>query len=200
MSGFDRPLILLGGGGHARVLLATIARLGGSVTATLTEGVDEMLAHHHPRSVLLVNGIGSLGPGSRRRQIFSDLRAKGYDFASLVDPHAVVAPDVELGEGAQIMAGAVIQPGCAIGANAIVNTRAAVDHDCRLGDHVHVAPGVTLSGGVTVEADSHIGTGATIIQGIRIGAGAMVAAGAVVVKDVAPGITVMGVPAKEQGS
>jgi UDP-2-acetamido-3-amino-2,3-dideoxy-glucuronate N-acetyltransferase len=41
-----------------------------------------------------------------------------------------------------------------------------------------------------------IGSGATILCGITIGEKAMVGAGAVVTRDVAPGETVVGVPAR----
>ena len=47
-----------------------------------------------------------------------------------------------------------------------------------------------------VEDDAAIGSGATILCGVRIGKGAMVGAGAVVTRDVAPGVTVVGNPAR----
>ena len=49
---------------------------------------------------------------------------------------------------------------------------------------------------MTLGEGVHIGVGATIRQGIAVGDRAIVGAGAVVVKDVAPGATVVGVPAQ----
>jgi len=72
-----------------------------------------------------------------------------------------------------------------------------VDHDCQIGDHVHIAPGAALSGSVMMGEGCHVGVGATVMQGKTIGQGAVVGAGAVVVDDVAPGVTVYGVPARE---
>ncbi|RAU23547.1 sugar acetyltransferase [Paramagnetospirillum kuznetsovii] len=201
-----KPVILLGAGGHAKVLLASLRRLGAQVLGSADRdggdlgipclGGDEAVLGHSPDEVQLVNGIGSIAPGSARQRVFESFRQRGYRFATIVDPHAVVAEDVRLGEGVQIMAGAVIQPGCAIGDNAIVNTRAAIDHDCTVGAHAHVAPGVTLSGDVTVGEDAHMGIGACVIQGIAIGASALVAAGAVVIAPVAADASVKGVPAR----
>jgi acetyltransferase-like isoleucine patch superfamily enzyme len=57
-------------------------------------------------------------------------------------------------------------------------------------------PSANLSGNVTVEDGAFIGSGATILQGLTIGKGATVGAGAVVTRDVAPGLTVVGVPAR----
>lgn len=51
------------------------------------------------------------------------------------------------------------------------------------------------TGPVLIEDDVFIGQNVVVLGGVRIGRGATVAAGAVVVKDVAPGVTVGGVPA-----
>ena len=205
------PVIILGGGGHAKVLVETLwaaslavagivdpdpALWGGSVLGVPVLGGDEVVLAYAPDLVRLVNGLGSTGLPQLREAIFERFAARGFAFAAVVHPLAVIARDVELGEGAQVMAGAVIQPGSRLGRNALVNTRASVDHDCLIGDHVHLAPGVTLSGGVTVGAGAHIGTGATVIQGIRIGGGSLIAAGAVVISDIPAGSVAMGVPAK----
>ena len=205
------PVIILGGGGHAKVLVeallandAIIAGIvdpdqslhGTKILGVPVVGGDEVVAAYPCAEVQLVNGIGSVKVPRTRLELFERFSARGYIFATVVHPSAVIASDAELGEGAQVMAGTVIQPGSRIGRNAIVNTKASVDHDCLIGDHVHLAPGVTLSGEVTVGAGTHVGTGATVIQGVRIGSGSMVGAGALVLKDVPDGVTAMGVPAK----
>jgi UDP-perosamine 4-acetyltransferase len=205
------PVIVLGAGGHAKVVIEALhrssvailgivdndpARVGEKLLGVPVIGEDDAVLLHPADSVRLVNALGSVGVSKGRRILFQKMKEKGYYFYLVVHPSAVIAEDVVLSEGAQVMAGAVIQPGTHIGRNAIVNTRASIDHDCRIGDHVHVAPGATLSGGVAVGSGAHIGTGATIIQGITIGSDSMVAAGAVVVRDVADGTTVKGVPAR----
>lgn len=192
-----KNVLLLGGGGHALVLF-DILRLRGARTLGVADvnpgkidaarfGVsvfseEEALRLHGPAAVSLVNGLGSTGLPVARAALYERLKAKGYSFEMLVHPSAVVAAGVELGEGAQVMAGAVIQAGTRIGKNAIVNTGATVDHDCSIGDHTHLAPGVVLSGGVTVGAGCHVGTRAAMIQGVAVKAGTMVKAGALVME------------------
>jgi sugar O-acyltransferase (sialic acid O-acetyltransferase NeuD family) len=198
------PLIIVGGGGHGRVVLEALRSAGrevrgvvdrdAAVATLLPKGVpwlgdDTALAAFPPTQYSLVNGVGGVGDG-KRRQIFERLREQGYVFASLCHASAVVAHGVDLGEGAQVMAGAVLQPGVRIGANAIVNTRASIDHDCLIGDHCHVAPGAVLCGGVVVGEETHIGAGAVVIQGVRIGRGTMIGAGAVMLKDVGDNVVV----------
>lgn len=203
------PVIILGGGGHAKVLLEVLllrhrevlgyTSLDGeakTVLGILRLGDDKVVLEYAPDKLRLVNGVGSIGSASSRKRLFDRFQSKGYCFEDVIHPAAVMAADVRLGEGVQIMAGTVVQPGSRVGANAIVNTGAVVDHDCDIGAHVHVAPGAVLSGGVRIQDEAHVGTGAVIIQGLVIGAGSLVGAGAVVVRDVPPGVTVVGVPGK----
>ena len=207
----DVPVILIGGGGHARVLIEFLRRLdariegileadearhGGTLDGVPVLGGDQVVLERDAGDILLVNGVGSVRQPVARREVFERFSAQGYVFATLVHPSSVMAGGLEPGAGAQLMAGTVIQPGARLGANCIVNTGATVDHDCAIGDHVHLSPGVTLSGNVVVGASSHVGAGATIIQGVTVGTNCLVAAGAVVIDDVPDNQTVAGVPAR----
>lgn len=206
------PVIVIGAGGHAKVLIDSLLRSSATIRGIVDPapelkgkelldvailGGDEIIDAYRPTEILLVNGLGSVGIPAKRREIYDTFKDKGYSFASVVHPSAIIAMDVVISEGAQIMAGAIIQAGSRIGCNAIINTRASVDHDCSIGDHVHIAPGVTLSGGVTIGGGSHVGTGATLIQGVSIGRSCLVAAGAVVIKNIVDGGMVRGIPARE---
>lgn len=206
------PLLLVGAGGHARVLVEVLRALGrpaplGALDADPALagrrvadvpilGDESVLAAHPPDTVRLLNAVGSVRSMETRRTVFERLKARGYTFETLVHPAAVLASDVRLGEGVQVMAGAILQVGVTVGANAIVNTGAILDHDGVLGAHCHLATGARAAGNVTIAEASHIGAGATLIQGLRIGPNATVGAGAVVLRDVAPGLVVAGVPAR----
>lgn len=207
----NRPVIIYGAGGHAAVLIDTLRLLrrevlfiidddptthGQSIDGLEVRGDASILNRHRPAELELANAIGSVEAVIARREKFLELRERGFEFATIIHPAAVVAASALLGHGAQIMAGAVVQPRTTLGDNTLINTRAAVDHDSAIGDHAHVAPGATLSGSVTVGESTHIGVGASVIQGVTIGARATVGAGAVVIGDVAGGATVVGCPAK----
>jgi len=198
------PLIVVGGGGHGRVVLEALRSAGRevrgvvdrdpAVATLLPKGVpwlgdDGALAAFPPGQYALVNGIGGIGDG-KRRQIFERWREQGYAFAPVRHASAVIARDVELGEGSQVMAGSVLQPGVRLGANAIVNTRASIDHDCIIGDHCHVAPGAVLCGGIVIGEETHIGAGAVVIQGVQIGRRSIIGAAAIIRGDVGDNLTV----------
>lgn len=210
MTGPDRPVILLGGGGHARVLMDLLRLIDATILGATTAdgrgepplpgipilGDDTVIDDYSPAVVQLVNAVGTATASEARQRLQEHFGAKGYRFPALVHPRAVVSSLAELADGCQIMAGAVIQAGATIGRGAIVNTMASVDHDCRIGDYVHVAPGAHLSGCVEVRECSLIGTGAAVIQGIRIGRLCTIGAGSAVVRDVAAGQRVAGSPAR----
>lgn len=199
--------ILLGSGGHARVVLHLARACGMQVTALCDPGLvgtgvteweglaylggDEALAERVTCGPLL-NGLGIMPGGLARSRLQVQLAALGWVFPPLIHPTAWAAGDMKLGDGVQIMAGAIVQPGCQIGQGSIVNTAASVDHDARMGRFCHIAPGATLCGDVMLGDHVFIGAGATVVQGIAIGEGAVIAAGAVVVQNVAKGETAFG--------
>lgn len=203
------PVILLGCGGHGRVLIEILHKCSIPVLGytdrtnflDLTQdipylGDDEAVFGYDSDEIFLVNGIGTPVNTEKRKQLYEHFKKKGYRFSCVVDPSAVVSRFVQIKEGAQVIAGAIIHTGTVIGENSIINTKASVDHDCKIGAHVHIAPGATLCGNVIVENGVHVGAGATVIQGIKLGNNSIVAAGAVVIHDVPPNVMVAGVPAK----
>ena len=208
-------VIIIGGGGHARVLAdALIAKeidIVGYVDKSNTGlsirsrkikylGNDDCMEQYNKNNIVLVNGIGSVKTTDLRRQIYDKYKKSGFTFYTLLHHSAIVSVDVEIGDGVQIMAGAIIQAGTVIGENSIINTGSSIDHDCNIGRNVHISPGVTISGGVTIQDDVHVGTGANIIQGIKVGNGTTIGAGSLVLNDLPGGVVCYGVPAKIEGS
>lgn len=191
-----KPVILLGAGGHAKVLLDILLEQNAEILGIaekdgverLTDlygipiiGSDSDVECYSSDGIELVNGIGSVASTTLRQSLYEKFKRQGYRFRQVIHPRAVISRWTKLGEGVQIMAGAVINIGTCIGDNSIINTNASVDHDCKIGAHVHIAPGVTLSGGVEVGDSCHIGTGASVVQGVKIGECAFIEAGGIVV-------------------
>ena len=195
------PIIVLGGGGHAAVLIDVLLQLNYEIIAyvapsqNLNEPIfspltwleqDEHVLSYDPTKVILVNGIGSI-PGSSllRRDLYQNFKVAGFDFLTVVSNSATVSRYAELAEGVQILPGAIVNCGARIGTNSIINSGAIVEHHCHIGQHNHLAPRATLSGGVVTQHQVHIGTGANIIQSLNIGENAVIGAGATVTKDIA---------------
>lgn len=204
-----RPrLIVLGAGGHAKVVIETFLEAGEYEIVGLLDQ-DET-----PRTVLGLPVIGSdkqlpaLAETGIRHAFpaigDNDLRVKlgrlavsaGFQLATAISPRAHVSRSASIGSGVLIVAGAAINAEAKIGDMAIVNTNATVDHDCRVGLGAHIAPGATLAGQVAIGERAFIGAGASIIPKITVGDAATVGAGSCVIRDVSDGKLVYGVPAR----
>ncbi len=206
-------LVLLGAGGHARVLADALRLLGRAERAVVLDarvelhgtsllgivvaGGDDLLwrmrSEGFTEFLVAVGGIRAFG---LRRRLFETATGAGLSPGFLRHPTSVVAASATLGAGSQVLAGAIVNACAEVGENVILNTGSIVEHDCVVGADVHVAPRACVAGGVRVGRQVHIGAGATICENLRIGDRAIVGAGAVVIRDVPPEAVVAGVPAK----
>ena len=204
-------LVVVGGGGHAKVVLSILGKLSdfevmgyvdpndmGTVLGAEYLGTDDVLQllfeEQDVKAAAL--GIGHPGGSGVRRSAVEKLKIIGYSLPPMISPDAIVNVDVAVGEGTVVMDRAVVNCGSVIGECSIVNTGAIVEHDCRIGAFAHVAPGATVCGGVTVGDDSLVGSGAVIIPGRKVSASCIIGAGATVTGDCAAGGVYAGIPAR----
>jgi UDP-perosamine 4-acetyltransferase len=207
----ERPVYLLGAGGHGRVVLDALlccgARPAGILDSKLGAphsvfnipvlGGDDWLDRINPADVVLAIGVGANPHLQVRQELFEMHKKRGFDFLTLRHPSAILGRDSQLGEGCQIMAGAVLQCRVSVAKNAVVNTRASIDHDCHIGAHAFISPGAVLCGEVRVGDQAFLGAGAVVLPGLEVGSRAIVGAGSVVVRSVGAGCVVAGNPARE---
>jgi N,N'-diacetyllegionaminate synthase len=200
---YIKEIILIGGGGHCKVIIDAIESSGefsiyGIVDQVLPEGAsvlgvkvlgkDDILPELFERGIRYsFIAVGSVGNCDIRKRIYANLKKIGFKLPVIIHPKAVISKYVRIEEGAFVAARAVINVGTSIGKNAIINTSSSVDHDCNIGDFVHIAPGATLSGSVKVGDETHIGTGANVIQSVSIGKKCMIGAGSTLRKDLKDG-------------
>ncbi|MFX3635792.1 MAG: acetyltransferase [Candidatus Pristimantibacillus sp.] len=204
-----RPLVVVGIGGHGRVLM-DMARL--SRTYRLAAVLDDRFTAVELRGGLPYGPISELphfledepamhvvigiGDNRTRRSIVEQLDLPESCYAVLVHPGACVSEDARLGLGTVVMPSAVIGPGAVIGAHAIVNSGAVVEHDAIVGTFAHVSPNATMAGAAIAEEGAHVGSGAVLIPSVRIGSWSVLGAGGIAVRDVPDGVTAVGVPAR----
>lgn len=194
-----KKVIILGAGGHGRVVADIVRLCGDEVMGYLDDKAPEELPGFHVLGTM--DDIGKwdcwyfAAVGSP--EIRKSLMERPVSWYTAIHPAAVVAKDTEIGAGSVLMANAVLNPGAVIGKGCIVNTCASVDHDCQLGDFVHISPGAHVAGTVTIGNGTWIGVGASVIQCIQICGACMIGVGAVVVKDISQPGTYVGVPARK---
>lgn len=205
----DLPFVVIGGGGHAKVVIGLLTARslpiegyvenipphnGEDIFGVPCLGTDEALEAFPPGRARLAIGIGD---GEIRAGLFERFISAGYCMPHLIHPSATVDPTADIADGVQVMAGAVLQADAKLAENIVLNTGCRIDHDCLIGRHALIGPGAVLCGGVSIGEHVTIGANATVIQGVTIGDHAVVGAGAVVLQNVNARIRVAGVPAKE---
>jgi sugar O-acyltransferase (sialic acid O-acetyltransferase NeuD family) len=206
-------IIVLGGGGHAKVVIDALNAYGKYKIAAVLDpslkkkskvlgvkvgGGDVELSCLFDIGIKnCVVAVGSVGNIDVRKRIYLKAKKLGFIFPVIIHPQAVVSKNASLGEGTFVSAGAAINPGVAIGVCCVINTGAVVEHDCTLGDFVHVSPNATLCGNVTVGDGTHVGAGATVIEGFAIGNNSLIGAASLVAGNIGNGWLCYGVPAKK---
>lgn len=193
-------IILIGGGGHAKMcidlinqlgtyqilgILSTPDEIGQEVLGVKILGDTSMLQDYFNQGVkLAVNAIGAIHDPRIRDEFFQKIKRIGFNIPNLIHPSAVVEPSATLGEGNQIMAQAVVGSAARLGNNCIINTGAVISHDCQLSDNVHITPGGILAGNVIIGKNTIVGMGATVYMQAKVGQNVLICNGANVMTNI----------------
>ena len=203
----SNEVVIIGAGGHAKVIADIIEKSGDKVYGFLDDNLkkDDIILGKYKVLGDLNNRIPlsfmnpdlkfiiAIGNNKIRKELSEKVKLKYY---TAIHPSAQIGIDVKIQEGTVIMANAVINPSAKIGKHCIINTGSIVEHDNIIKGYVHISPGVALGGTVTVGECTHIGIGATIKNNIKIRENSVIGAGAVVVKNIEEEGTYVGVPAQ----
>lgn len=193
---------VIGAGGHGVVVASTLQAAGHEVVGFYADvpsiwgtrvldipvigPISELSSAHCSHAII------GIGENLARKQI---AEAIDIEWMTVVHPFAWVHPDVSLGAGTIVCAGAIVQPEAEVGSHVILNTKASVDHHCRVGNYAHIAV-AHLAGRASIDEGVFMALSSTVLPKLHVGAWATVGAGAVVTKNVAPHTTVVGVPAR----
>lgn len=209
-----RQLVVIGTGGFAREVLVVVDAINAAAARPLWQVVG-LVADWTPDPAALevwgdapylgpVDVLDTMGPdvsyviavgATDGRRALAE-RVGSRPAAVLVHPSAALGRDVQLGPGTIVCSHVSITTHVIVGRHAHVNLNCTIGHDVVVGDHVTFSPGSLVSGHVTIEDEAMLGTGAILNPEVRVGRGATVGSGAVVLSDVAPGATVVGIPAR----
>lgn len=174
-----------------RVKTGGVGPRGRSVNGTMAEGVALAIASKLPTFVALGSKVSAL-----RHWIRSGLERRRVPLPNLVHPSTIIAPNVKLGTGVTIFAGAILGPNVRVESGAILFNRCTLEHDTLVGENVWMAPGVTTSGFVEIGSHCFVGCGSVLSREAKIGKGTLVGAGSVVVHDLPDFQLAFGIPAR----
>jgi sugar O-acyltransferase (sialic acid O-acetyltransferase NeuD family) len=204
----DAPLIIVGAGGHGRVVADAALSAGRRVLSfvdaqppqaeLLGLPVRQLEASQIPALAAELGAelVVAVGDNWARKSLQTALAAADARLGSVLHPSCIVAASASLGPGVVILAGAIVGVAARIGAGSIINTGARVDHDANIGAFSHLSPGATLGGEVTLGEGTHLAVGVSVRNRISVGAWSIVGVGAAVVQDLPDHVLAFGVPAK----
>lgn len=198
----QRPgVAVIGAGDHARVVASVLEAVGVAIAGHYDDDPKTWGSSLGASSVLgpiddiprRAPAIIAIGDNHVRQQLAQRL---DLEWITVVHPFSWLHPEIRLGSGTVVCAGALVQVGAQIGAHVILNNRAGVGHDARVGDYAHISV-AHLGGGASAGEGALLGMGSVVLPRVTVGDWATVGAGATVTSDVRPRATVVGSPARE---
>ena len=198
-------IIIIGAGGHAKVVADIACKLGHNVLGFLDDNDStpaKILGFDYLGCIDKCTSFGSdvefvvgIGDNNTRQKIVNKYDLK---YAFLVHPSAQIGLEVSIGDGTVVMANAVVNSDTTVGKHCILNSGCIVEHDNVIADFVHLSPNATLCGRVSVGERTWIGAGATVKNGVAVCGDCVVGTGGVVVKNIVSSGTYIGIPVRSK--
>lgn len=205
----SKKAIVIGAGGHARIVLDTLELLDFKITGIIDinfKGVKETIFNHEilgnmdklrnysPEDHVVVIAVGDI---EKKKELYQYITALGFLMPVIIHPSATVSGHAKISAGTFINSGAVVNAAAEIGENVLINTSAVVEHEVVVGSHCHIAPGAIVAGRTKIGESTFIGAGSILINNISVGSRVTVGAGSVIISDLENESTYVGIPGKK---
>lgn len=194
----QKPLILIGGGGHCKSVIEAAESAGYGILGILDMPEDvgnEVLSGHkvigtdddipsYVNQAEFIITVGFIKNPAIRIKLYNKIKEAGGKFATVVASTARVSKYATLGEGTVVMHNAFVNADAQIGNNVILNTFVNIEHDVRIGDQCHISTGTMINGDCKIGERVFIGSQSVLANGITVEDDIIVGAGSVVRKSV----------------
>lgn len=186
----ERPIILVGGGGHCKSVIEAAESAGVIIKGILdipenvgkkvldytVIGTDEDISLYADTCDFIVT-VGFVKDASLRIKIHEKVMAVKGHFGRVIASTAHVSRYASIGEGSVIMHQAMVNAGAQIGFGCIINTFANIEHDAMIGDYTHISTGAMVNGDCQVGKRVFLGSQSVMVNGTFITDDCIVAAG-----------------------
>lgn len=191
-------LTILGAGDHAREILGCLRMEGFShpydsvllvdrddseKVGTTIDGA-RVIAESDALQSSAGHYICGMGTTLGRKAVLDRFDDGSRDFANILHPSVIVCPDVVMGRGVYVGAGAVLNLACNLQDHCSINSMVCVGHDSVVGPMAMVSPGCTMAGRTTVGEGAFLGTGVVTFPLSKIGEWSQVSGNSTVSKRV----------------
>ena len=193
----NKPLILVGGGGHCKSVIDVAESagytilgvldmpedIGKEILSTKVIGTDNDIPQYVDKAEFVIT-VGFIKNPAVRIKLFNKVKEAGGKLATIIASTAHVSQYATIGEGTVVMHQAFVNAGAQVGSNVILNTFTNIEHDAVIGDQCHISTGTMVNGDCKVGNNCFIGSQSVLANGVTIGDDIIVGAGSLVRKSI----------------
>ena len=193
----QKPLILVGGGGHCKSVIEAAESAGMSIKGILdlpsevgkkilgyeVIGSDDDIPQYVDKAEFIIT-VGFIKNPATRIILYNKVKEAGGKLATIIASTAHVSKYSTIGEGTVVMHQAFVNAGAQIGENCIINTFCNIEHDAHVGAQSHISTGAMVNGDCNVGERVVIGSQSVLANGITIGDDIIVGAASFVRKNI----------------
>lgn len=193
----EKPLILVGGGGHCRSVIEAAESAGYSILGVLDMpenigkeilstkiiGTDDDISAYVDKAEFVIT-VGFIKNPEIRIKLYNKIKETGGKLATVIASTAYVSKYAAIGEGTVILHQAFVNAGAEVGDNVILNTATNIEHDAVVGNQCHISTGTMVNGGCRIGDRCFIGSQSVLANGISVGDDIIVSAGSFVRKSI----------------
>jgi sugar O-acyltransferase (sialic acid O-acetyltransferase NeuD family) len=198
-----QSVFILGAGGHAKVVLATLESVGIFPVAIYDDEASKWGSHLFNIPIKgglddfaelgAVSAFIAIGKNVTRKRIVA--RFTSIDWITIIHPRASIHTSVQIGRGSIIQEACILEPDVRIGEHCILNSNSMIGHESILENYVH-SSGAKIGGSTHVCEGVLLGGNSTVHPGITIGAWSTSAIASAIMRDVPPESILIGNPAR----
>lgn len=177
----NKPLVLIGGGGHCKSVIDVAESAGYTILGILGQPEEvgkEVLAYKiigtdddipsFVDDAEFVIAVGQIKNSIIRQKIASRIESAGGKYATIIASDAYVSKYAKLDDGCVVMHRAFVDVAVQIGKNCIINTMANIGHGVTIGDFCHVSADAMICGDCKIGNDVFVGSQSVLSNGIRV--------------------------------
>ena len=193
----QKPLILVGGGGHCKSVIDVAESAGYNILGILDMpeevgkpildykviGTDDDIPQYVDKAEFIIT-VGFIKNPVIRIRIYNRIKEAGGKLATIIASTARVSKYATVGEGTVVMHQAFVNAGAQIDDNCIINTFCNIEHDAHVGAQSHISTGTMVNGDCAVGERVFIGSQSVLANGIEVADDIIVGAGSFVRKTI----------------
>ncbi len=161
-----RSLLLIGAGGHGKVVAEVARDCGYEEIAFMDDNSEEAIgkiSEMEKLSSLYKEAFVAIGNNQVRGEILAQLKTAGYEIPILIHPSAYISRTAKIQSGTVVEPKAIVNTNAEISEGCIISVGAIVDHDTKLEACVHVNAGAIVKAGATLEAYVKLEAGEVVL-------------------------------------